>query len=482
MKKAIRICIFLIGLFLLIRGISWAVTPRSSIKKLKTFFDAEQDFDVLFLGISHMEVGVHPLELWNEYGIASFDFGESGNTINSNYWVLQNALKYTSPKLVIIDTRHMDAEKDDPLERFFRVNYDAFPISLTKIRAALDLCPNREEALELIFPLISYHSRWSEVKMKDLKDRSFRIDKGSQRYGKTLTVAIPKIKKGGDSLEMQQGTAFATGYLRKTIELCRARGIEVMLTELPYPADKKSRELANGCAEIAAEYNVPFLNFLESDKIGTINFHTDMKDRTSHVNDSGARKVTAALGQFIKEHFDIPDRRSDRVYSSWNRDYEEYMAFKYNRINAMSSLDTALMLLSDKTVSSALYVRGDSPVLTDERMRGLILNIAQNQNALAQLPENASTDYFALIDNRGGTCMEAAGRGEVDGHAAGIDLSYTNDGESTFTIHAGDTDINPASMEGSDVCLLCFNEQGQLLHTLTFGIDTGASPLKGYRT
>ena len=42
---------------------------KASGEQYDQFFKAEQDFDVLFLGSSHMINGVSPLDLFREYGI-----------------------------------------------------------------------------------------------------------------------------------------------------------------------------------------------------------------------------------------------------------------------------------------------------------------------------------------------------------------------------------------------------------------------------
>ncbi|MBQ6385739.1 MAG: hypothetical protein IJJ38_06195 [Lachnospiraceae bacterium] len=493
MKKIVRSIIFLAGLVILIRGISYIVTPKDSAEKLNSFFREEQDFDVLFLGISHMEVGVHPLEMWNDFGFTSFDFGESGNTIDSSYWVLRNALDYTTPKLVVIDVRHMDLKEREDFAHYFRFNYDRFPLSRNKIAAALELMPSKEKALELLFPVLQFHNRWNSLKAKDLSlSVTERIDRGSYRYKKPK-VAVPRISEGADTLKARESEAYAASYLRRTIELCRDRGIEVLLTELPYPADRESREYANGVQAIADEYGIRYLNFLEEDKIGVIDFDTDMKDRSSHVNESGARKVSGYLGAYIREHYQLPDHRADEAYASWQQDYSDYTLYKEKRILSQKSPDLTLMLLSDKNISSCIYVKGSSPALTDERLRGLIRNIAQTAafpetseeaeaagDALARAASEQA-DFFALFDNRGRAVYTAVGEAALDLAVSGTPLRYEGDGAGAFSIKSGALTIGPEDLGKGDICAFFYESGGTPSDPMVFQTSLPSSLVGGTR-
>ena len=77
MKLIIRFLAFCAVLFVLLSSATQVLMMKNSEKKLKRFFDKREDFDVLFTGISHMQMGVSPMELWNEYGIASFNLAQS---------------------------------------------------------------------------------------------------------------------------------------------------------------------------------------------------------------------------------------------------------------------------------------------------------------------------------------------------------------------------------------------------------------------
>jgi hypothetical protein len=76
---------------------------KASDFKYANFFEQDEDFDVLFFGTSHVINGIFPMELWNEYGIVSYNFGGHGNEIATSYWDNIDA---------VIDIRNKDIFKN----------------------------------------------------------------------------------------------------------------------------------------------------------------------------------------------------------------------------------------------------------------------------------------------------------------------------------------------------------------------------------
>ena len=45
---------------------------------------------------------------------------------------------------------------------------------------------------------------------------------------------------------------------------------------------------------------------------------------TGHLNYYGSLKFSAHLGGFLKENYELPDRREDKDYQNWNEDLAQY--------------------------------------------------------------------------------------------------------------------------------------------------------------
>ena len=76
-----------------------------SYSKNAEFMEESERYDVLFFGNSHMANGVFPMELWNDYGIVSYNLAGFGNRIPTTYWTMEDALDRSHPKLIEMDGR-----------------------------------------------------------------------------------------------------------------------------------------------------------------------------------------------------------------------------------------------------------------------------------------------------------------------------------------------------------------------------------------
>lgn len=415
-----RAVIFMLLLFVCLARMQNVFMRKDSQRKLQQFFRADTGYDVLFFGISHMECGIYPMDLWEDFGITSFNFGRAGSRLPFSYWTLRNALDYTSPSLVVVDVRRMDITYKRTTKTV-RSNYDYFPLTKNKYMAVKDLLEDWTEQVSYLFPLTMYHGRWEELTKKDFEVNAVRITQGALQYaGNELTVKVPEAWTRIEDSDAREPGPVGEEYLRKIIEFCQGRGIQVLLVELPYPASEEDQQYANGVQAIADEYGVQYLNFHHQEDI--VGFDTDLQD-TSHLNDSGARKVTKAVGEFIKAHYEVPDRREDPAFESWVDNNKAYKGYKFARIRGQDTADTYLMLLSDPDVDTYIHIRAGSPALKDARMTALIRNIS-TCGELRELEKAVQTgsEYRALICNGAGTVYECAGDGSLS--EPGTDLPY----------------------------------------------------------
>lgn len=387
----ITLCIIVVPL----RYLTDVMELKDSDFKYLPFFEQSEDFDVLFMGTSHVLNGIYPMELWNDYGIVSYNMGGHANQLATTYWVLENALEHTTPRLVAIDCMQLEADvKSAALFSYGHYSFDAFPLNKTKLSAIRDLTDDsrREEILgeemdegtgmDLLWNYSIYHMRWNELTESDFAVLRTK-EKGAEfRVGVTVSdemIKIPADKK-------LEGETISTEYLRKMIEDCQSRGIEVLLLYVPFPAGERSQMSANRVYDIADEYGVNYVNFLD---MNLVDYNTDYYD-DSHLNPSGARKVTEYLGKYIMEHYDIPDQRTNPVYSDWHEDYREYSEYKVDVLKEQESLDLYLMLLADKNFDVTLDI--DNPkIWEDEYYARLLSNIGIDQEHYGTMDEMGDT-------------------------------------------------------------------------------------------
>lgn len=413
---------------------------KDSIEKFGDFYETEE-FDVLFLGSSHVLNGIFPMELWNEYGIVSYNMGGHANRMALNYWVLKNALDHTTPKLVVLDAYMLGLEEKVASLEQVHMSADHFPYSQTKVDMIHDLVEEEDRRSDFLWKFSTYHNRWNELEKEDFV-KEMTPEKGAESR---IDVAVPtevfyfdadfKIPEDGVGVE----------YARKIIEECQKREIDILITYLPFPENTGWQGESNRMKDIAAEYGVNFLDYYTL--LEQVNINTDFYDKDSHMNPSGARKVTSYIGNYIMQNYAVEDQRENESYSSWHDDYEAYVEFKKGNICKEEELKNYLMLLSDKDFSFGIYFKpwniiGSYPVLVE-----LLNNMGINYS------EIPNEDYFLLVDNFSGERKVMKLFETMETKFADFSMFYNDDGQLEFTNSEAESMI----ITNSDIAIVVFD-------------------------
>lgn len=399
LKRIIGSILFLSILLGVLSYAAFVTKRKNSDEKYADFFSQEEDFDVLFFGSSRVLNGVYPMKLWEKNGIVSYNFGGHGNYIPVSYWIWRNTMNYTKPKLVVIDTYYI--EEDSPYRentQQIHISTDAFPLSKTKYEMVQDLFGDEESDFhenrnEFLFNFGSYHDRWSELGEEDFvvkptpeKGAEMRIDVAQELetnwYRRTEREAMDGWTE--DSL--------AKLYLKQWIKDCQDQGIEVLLIYLPHIASREQQDYSIGTKKIAEEMGVNYVNMLYEDLVDPA---IDFYDQDGHLNPSGALKVTTFLGNYIKENYDIPNRRRDENYAKWWDDYQKYTEYKVDLLKQQKYLETYLLLCADSDFDVTVEVNSKSNLPEDRRVRHLLETIAEG----AETRNNANSVTTVVADD-----------------------------------------------------------------------------------
>lgn len=359
---AITLALLFISLYFL----TGLMERKAAVSKFYPFFEQQEPFDVFFLGSSHMIYSVYPMELWKNYGIVSYNLGGHGEPLPTTYWVMENALEHTTPQLVVIDCVYLNVEyKTNDKFSNIHATFDALPLNRAKLAAAYDLLddPAMEQMIqagtarelrprthmELLWDFSIYHTRWAELDRNDL-EVSYTKTKGADYM---RTVSLPDDTNKIARSQKLEGETTGVRYLKKMIEDCQNRGIDVLLVFIPFPAEESRQMIANRVYDIAEEYGVNYINFLD---MNVVDYDTDCADSNSHLNASGALKITQYLGQYITEQYKLADHRNDPLYASWHNDYAEWTQELADILRDTTDLERYLMLLTDPRYTAAIEI------------------------------------------------------------------------------------------------------------------------------
>jgi len=317
-QRLICSLLFLAGLAGVIAVLTHVTRNKNEAEIVYPYYhEAEDSLDVVFVGSSHIMCGVYPMDLYHDFGIVSYDYASSALVLPQSYYQTIEALKTQSPKVLVLDASGAVYDGKVGSKEYVHTQLDNMKWSLNKVRAIQDLIEDPADRAEYYFPLIRFHTRW-----KELEDRDFRSVTGRTKgaYLSEAVIQDPELEPVVPEDYAVPLAENAEAYLRKILDFCRDSGIEVLLLNTPYLIQAEEQGKCNEAGRIAAEYGVPCLNLMYHLEEMDFDWLTDMRDH-AHCNISGAQKVTAFVGAYLKEHYDLPDRRGD---GTWDAAYEAY--------------------------------------------------------------------------------------------------------------------------------------------------------------
>ena len=455
--RILESCVFLLLLWVVMVMVSGLLERKNSRNLLGGFLEEPQLYDVLFFGDSQLMNAMIPLEMWEDYGIAGYNLSSYGNSPPLSYWMMINAFDYAQPELVVIAVTGMnDTHKISRFSSDLHMATDFWPLTVNKARMLDDLLDDpedpdfkdaegslyRELKGEFLFPLGKYHSRWHELTKDDFSRRRSYVKGGESLVGVYPIWDYELV----DEENYAEEIGYSYAYLRRSIEECQRRGIDVLLIHLPNPQIINSQRHANTARSIADEYGIDFVDATSLDSI--VDYAVDCYDPDPHLNLSGTQKMTDYLGSYLRDRYHLPDRRSDPDYAHWYRQLDTYKDEKIRVLAEQEDIHNALMLLHDKDFDVSLALFPPSPVYQDDGAFVLIQNIAREHvlageeyakwsNMMFPLPgldEAICEEKPYYLNREGGAVTEYTGE---RAEQAALEAFGTR-GESTLLIRAVD--------------------------------------------
>ena len=278
------------------------------------YYEEEADHDVIFIGDCEVYENFSPDVLWNEYGITSFIRGSAQQLIWQSYYLMEETFKYETPKVVVFNVLSMKYATPQN-EAYNRLNLDGMKLSVSKLKAVQASMTEEENLLSYLFPLLRYHTRWSELSGEDVKYLFHRDILSDSGYLMNVEVRPAANVPKGKPLADYQFSDTCYEYLDKMVELCEKYGVQLVLMKAPslYPYWYDQWDVQ--MVEYAAQHGLEYINFLELTEEMSIDFDTDTYDSGLHLNLYGAEKMSRWFGQWLTEHTSVEDRRGQEPYA-----------------------------------------------------------------------------------------------------------------------------------------------------------------------
>ena len=315
MKNKVATAIFLLILLGMTIVLSFIFKPEHESFNIETSTEAIQavakerdnSLDVLFFGDSECFAAYSPLQMYAEYGFSSYICGTAAQRPCDTFYIMEEVLKKQNPKVIVLETNCIFREavdKDNNADAFFNMLADKFPIFKYHIR------------WKFIFREL-YFKNYSSI--DNYKGFILRTEIKPYESGEYMIPTDKKAGIGDDNMK----------YLENIINLCKEKDISLLLVASPSPLNQNYKK-HNAIESISDKFGIEFIDYnLMTDELG-IDWNYDTKDYGDHVNLNGAVKVTAAMGEYLVNNYNLPDHRNDKAYyEAWDLEAEEFLK-KYN--------------------------------------------------------------------------------------------------------------------------------------------------------
>lgn len=321
MKKIIGAVIFLSIMTGIIYNLNQVMLNRESDGSIQLydFYELEKDrVDVLCIGSSHVYYGYNTCQLYDDYGIASYLLSSSGQPVWVSYYLLEEALKSQQPKLVLFDTGTLFRREEDFQPSSWEVLIGMKP-SRTKWNALKEVSSYDPtlDAASAFFTFPYYHTRFLSLTRQDYEGmEDMRYMGYKPRFG-TISESELEDAQKAESDYKAGITARTEKYLLKMMQLCRDQNIPMAIANTPYANLSDAKRKANAYIKtLADQYDIPVLEGNDLTREMQIRFSDDLLD-PSHLNYDGSVKFTAYLGEWLKDRYNLPDRRGETQYQKW---------------------------------------------------------------------------------------------------------------------------------------------------------------------
>ena len=332
--------------FVLIMVISLALCNRifvykDGVDKFKDFYSEKQQFDILFFGSSRVLEGIQPMELWEDYGIRSYNMAQHAESLGRDYWQLKNALNTQVPRLVVMDiSAYYGLYGIDPADSnqvgALHKQLDHIPMSVTKLQTIWELCPSGTRA-EFVFPFIKYHSRWNGLSTYDLTYKKYQnVRKGADvNYGfKSLERPI------WDDSVMDENFPFENTKITEIIDVCKEHGTSVLFINVPNVFEEERMPMLSWLSNYFENNDIPYINYQKDEDF--LDYRIDFGDE-SHLNAAGSMKLTKAIGQYFVDNYGVSET-DPKVADAWNKVLALYKENKDSYIMSAERNENILML------------------------------------------------------------------------------------------------------------------------------------------
>ena len=348
-KRFISFCIFILLASSILMKTTYlfrnASYNRQHVVGLKE--EKKNSLDVVYIGGSAAFVFWQPLKAWNDCGFTSYLYATDNMQAENIKYYVKEVLKTQNPKVLVIDLRAFQYWNEfiDNLygEPGIRNSTDSMNFSLDRLNMVHYCLSNRtlsdeqeKNKLSFYIDLMKYHTNYDVLKTPDnwkmINNKYTSSQKGFEWIPSYKRLIQPTCNQITEKMELGEGSHKA---LVDLLNYCKEEKLKVLFAVCPYFISEQDQMKYNTMEEIIKSYGFDYLNTNEHYGEMNIDFSKDFYNE-NHVNCFGAEKYTTFLENYLIKQYNLPDKRGDIKYSSWDTDF---VSFKESEASAKQTIE-----------------------------------------------------------------------------------------------------------------------------------------------
>ena len=331
-KRVITNIIFVLSvviMFLFMQKIftaSNSLTEHAEMMMDGYYNEKENTVDAVVIGNSHIYRYWQGAFGWEQHGIAGLSLSTSDMPCNVFRNVGVEALKTQTPKVLVFDALAFADNHDLENNKIYYLtsNMKFSSNYLDTIKTYCDTVGIEGwDRLQYYFPVIQFHSRWKDLKKRDiLKMKESYLNSCYEKKFLTRTIEKEEVVDTDIRVPIHEGREAS---LRELLEWCQKQDVQIEFIAVPTLLSEKRKGMINYVGDIVEEYGITFIDYNDKALFDSFGFvvEEDFQD-VNHTNVVGSYKFCDVYGQHLIDTYDLPDRREDESYTSWETRSDEY--------------------------------------------------------------------------------------------------------------------------------------------------------------
>lgn len=318
----LRLVCFAALLAALLAYAAYVLTPKHDYgicSMMNLYRQEDNSVDVLVVGTSLAYSGINTNVLWEEYGIAAYDLCSAEQPFWVSYYTLREALKTQRPAVILLDAKPAIYTRD--YSKRGRTILSTFGIRgiENRVGATLACVEHPQDAIGYLLKLPEVHSNYAKLTGADFVLPPDNGGRGGDWKGFIESDAVERHQKPSlvwNSVRRNMNER-EEEYARKIFALAQSENIPLLLIGLPNPDYANDHMYYNALWSVAEEYGIHGVNYNDPEVRYGLHYSSDFAD-WQHLNVKGSVTFSRKLGADLKMLYDLPDRRGDERYASYD--------------------------------------------------------------------------------------------------------------------------------------------------------------------